>query len=197
MTAGTIFSSQPVLFLQDTHGNGVPSTSVTLSLFTDSQCLSGAGSVGLTGNSASTNASGFAVFSSFQATKVGVYYVKATSTGSVATGCSAAALTVTNGALNNLSFSTHPGGSVAAGVALTTQPVVYAMDLYGNAVPSASVTLSAFTDSGCAAGGSGTLSNGVEASNSTGYAAFALLSYTRTGTIYLKASSGICLQIES
>ena len=82
----------------------------------------------------------------FQATKAGTYCVKASSTGSLKTNCSSAALTVTYGAINSLSFTTQPGGSVTAGVALTMQPVVFGVDLYGTAVKSSLVTLSAFTN---------------------------------------------------
>jgi hypothetical protein len=119
-----------------------------------------------------------------------VYYVKAGS-GALSTSCSSAALTVTFGALNALTFSTQPGGSVAAGTALPTQPVVLAVDAFANVVPSASITLSAFTDSTCATAGTGTLSNGVVSSLSTGHATFASVSYTKAQTIYLKAASGM------
>jgi hypothetical protein len=192
VAAGAVFSSQPVLFLQDSYGNGVPSATVTLSLFTDLGCLTGAETVGLTGNLGTTGVTGLVAFSSFQATKVGVYYVKASS-GSLATSCSASALTVTHGSLNGLWFSTQPGGSVAAGTALTTQPVVYALDAYSNVVPSASIALSAFTDSGCATAGTGTISNGVLSTASTGYATFVSLSYTRAHTTFFKATSGMIL----
>ncbi len=74
---------------------------------------------------------------------------------------------------------------------MTTQPVVYALDAYSNVVPSASITLSAFTDSGCATAGTGTILNGVLSTASTGYATFASVSYTRAQTLYFKASSGI------
>jgi hypothetical protein len=51
--------------------------------------------------------------------------------------------------------------------------------------------LSAYLDSSCLSAGSGTVSSGTLSSNSTGYAAYASVSYNRAQTVYLKATSGM------
>ena len=68
---------------------------------------------------------------------------------------------------------------MTAGVALTMQPVFFGIDLYGTAVESALVTLSAFTNGGCTVFGSGSVANRAVSTNSGGYATFASVSYNR------------------
>ena len=99
-----------------------------------------AGSVGLGGNSAITNSTGFATFWNFQAAKVGSYYVNASS-GALSTVCSSFAICVASGGLNDLMFFSQPVGSVAAGTVPTTQPIVFATDIYGNALQSALIKI--------------------------------------------------------
>lgn len=190
VTAGSHFSSQPSLLVQDLYGNGISSTVVTLSLFTDSACSTAAGDVGIAGDTVTTIGSGSATFSNFKATKTGIYFVKAFAS-ALNSPCSTSTLTVTSGLVSSASFSSQPGGSVAAGDAFTYQPVVYLVDLYGNAVANTSVILSAYSDSSCTISGSGSLRLNVASSGSNGYATFSMVSYNKAQTVYLKASSGI------
>jgi hypothetical protein len=187
ITAGNIFSYQPVLLLTDQYGDAVSAALISLYLYQDSGCSTTAGSVGLTGNTATTNSSGFASFTSFSATKAGSYYVIASYNG-FNSSCSGQALSVTAASLAGLTFSTQPSGSVAAGSAFSTQPIIYAIDSFGNAV-SVSITLSTYTDSSCSSAGSGSLSGGTVSTNSSGYAVYSGLSYNRAQTIYLKATN--------
>ena len=189
VAAGMTLPTQPIVSIQDAFGNGIPSVLVTLSLYTDSSCATEAGSVGQSGNTSTTDSNGLTSFSSFRATQMGVYYIKASGTG-LSTNCSTNPLTVTYGTLSALSFSTQPGGSVIAGASFTTQPVLYAVDVYGNAVSSASITLTAFSNSGCSTPGTGSISNGVVSSALSGYATFTTAFYNRVQTINLKATSG-------
>jgi hypothetical protein len=188
VTAGNLFSTQPVLLLTDQYGDSISGASVSLSLYQDSTCSTAAGSVGLSGNTASTNSSGFAPFTAFNATTAGTYYVKAFYDG-LNSSCSGQALTVTASSLATLSFTIQPSGSVAAGSSFTTQPTVLGLDSFGNAV-SASVTLSAYLDASCSSAGSGAVSSGTISTDSFGIAAYSGVSYNRAQTVYLKVSSG-------
>jgi hypothetical protein len=187
VTAGSIFSTQPVLLLSDQYGDSINSATITLSLYTESSCSTSAGSVGLTGNTATTNSSGYATFTAFNATAAGSYYVKAFF-GGLNSSCSTQAMNVTAGPLSSLSFTSQPSGSVSAGSAFNAQPIVLALDSFGNGV-SASVTLSAYLNSQCTASGAGTVSSGTISTNSSGYAVYSGVYYNRAQTIYLKASS--------
>lgn len=187
VVAGSLFSSQPILLVQDVYGNGVPSAVVALSLFTESTCVAAAGAIGLSGNTATSASDGLATFTSFNATKAGMYYVKA-SASVISSTCSTAALTVTFGPVFSLSFVTQPGGSINAGSSFTKQPIVFVSDQFRNAVPFTSVTLSAYIDNQCVTPGSGSVSNGILSSASTGNTTFSLVSYDRSETIFLKAT---------
>ena len=192
VSAGNNFGSLPVLLLTDTYGNGLNGTLVTLSLFWDSDCLNSALSVNVSGSTAVANSSGYALISEFQATKVGTYYVKASAVG-LNSSCSTASMTVMQGSLSTLSFITQPSGSATAGSNLSIEPILLGVDLYGNAVGSTSVTLTAFTDSGCTIAASGTLANPSQSTNSTGYVSFSASTWLSTiagQSIYFKATSG-------
>ena len=62
VAAGAIFSSQPVLLLQDANGNSVSSTVVSLDIFTDPSCNTVAAAVGSSGNTSTTDLNGLATF---------------------------------------------------------------------------------------------------------------------------------------
>ena len=140
-----------------------------------------------------TNSSGYASISGFQATKVGVYYVKASAAGLNST-CSTNAVTVTQGTLSTLSFVTQPNGTAIAGTAFGIQPLLHGIDIYGNAAGSVSINLTAFIDASCTTEASGTIANSSQSTNATGYVSFSTSTWLSTiagQTIYFKASSGI------
>lgn len=96
------------------------------------------------------------------------------------------------GSVSAASFSTQPGGSAVAAASLSTQPAVQVVDSSGNGIAGVSVTLTAFTASGCGSGASaaGTLANATATTNTSGIATFTSTSYTKAETIYLKATAG-------
>ena len=190
--AGTLFSTQPVLFLTDVYGDAEAGAGVVLYLYSDSYCTSSAGGVGLAGDSVATNSSGYAVFSAFEATTAGSYYVQA-KMASVNSSCSTYALSVTAATPSVVVYTTQPGGSVSAGSVFTTQPVVNVQDAYGNVVSGSSVGLTAFTNAACTTAGLGSLTNTPQTTLSTGSFAFSAVSYDRAQTIYIKAVAGIDL----
>ncbi len=96
------------------------------------------------------------------------------------------------GSATQLVFATPPSSAGTAGSALGTSPSVQVADTYGNPVTGTnpSITLAAFTDSGCTISASGIFSatsNPVTATS--GVASFSSVSYTRAQTVYLRASA--------
>ena len=188
VVAGNNFATS-ALQLTDAYGNLISGTTITLTLYDDSACLN-SNAATVTGNTQSTS-SGIATFSTFQTTLQGVYFVKG-STGSVYSACSGAngGITVLAAALDSISFIQQPAGSVAAGLSFTTQPIIQAVDQYGNVLNAQTVTLTPFLDGSCSSAGSSSLGNGVTSTSISGNAAFINLYYTSAETIYLKATSG-------
>ena len=97
-------------------------------------------------------------------------------------------VTVNAGLPNNLFFIQEPSGSVSAGVAFTTQPIVQIRDQYNNVTGSADlVTLTPFTENTCTTATGGTLAN-ASLNALSGVATFSTVSHSVAGTIYLKAT---------
>jgi hypothetical protein len=181
------FTQQPVVSVYDAYGNVVPSysTAITLAPYTNASCTS-SGSGTLSGSATTTN--GVAAFSGVNYTKVGNLYLKASS-GALATDCSTKVV-MSAGPAASLTFTTQPSANGVVGVNLKVQPVVTAVDAYGNTATSYStaVTISPATDAACASAGAGTLSG--SATTSSGVASFSNVRYSLVGTFYIKASSG-------
>ena len=196
VTAGAIFSSQPVLVLRDALTNVIQGKTITLTVYSDHTCSTVGldASKPLFGETAVTNATGVAVFSGFKTTVAGTYYVKASVKG-VSSSCSGVggALTVSSAAASSFSFEQLPGGTVQAGLAFTTQAIVKVLDQYSNPVPGAVVTLEplAFGDD-CSSGTAlnGTLGNGIVSTGLNGLATFTTTYFDRAKEIQLRATVG-------
>ena len=193
-SSGNALSTQPVVQVLDS-GNTVvaaASNSITLAAFTDSACtVATSGTFGVTTNPL-TASSGSAAFAGVIYTGAPIsIYLKASSSG-LTSACSSA-IAIGAGSVSKLAFSTEPSATESSGAALTTQPVVQVEDSLGTLVGTAnnSITLAAFTDSGCTVTATGTFSvttNPLAAI--AGSATFAGVTYTGAPvTIYLKASS--------
>ncbi|MBS1970375.1 MAG: hypothetical protein JSU04_08705 [Bdellovibrionales bacterium] len=187
-SAGVDFAQQPVVTVYDTYFNVVTgySTAITLTAYTNASCTV-AGTGTLNGGSSGTLSNGVDTFSGVDYTKTGNLYLKATSGGM--TDCSTK-ITVSGGTAAALSFTTEPASKGVAGVNLKTQPVVTALDAYGNVATSYStaITLTPTTDASCSTAGGGTLTG--SATTSSGVASFSNVRYSLPGTVYIKASSG-------
>ena len=188
--AGAVFSSQPVFSLVDAFSNAyTASSTVTVSFYTNNACTVAAGAIGSSGDSL-TITTGSAPFTALKATKVGVYYIKA-STLSKNSSCSTNSLSVTAGAASQISFSPIlSSGTVAAGSPFLVQPSILLTDSYANPVQSASVLISFYNAASCT-GTSLTnigLSGNTTTSNANGVAAFSTLAATKVGTYYVQAS---------
>jgi hypothetical protein len=176
--------------LTDAYHDPIASQNITLSLYSDSSCTT-LSPVSKTGHLNATNLNGQAVFTAFQATVAGTYYVKASGEAGVYSSCSGSsgALTILPGPVSMVTFSRLAAGTVVTGSYFTTQPIVMVTDSFKNGIGAASVTLSAFADSACTTLLSVTLHNNVVSTNSLGEAAFSSLYSDDAGTIYFLATS--------
>lgn len=202
--AGSAFTTQPVVYAVDAFGNPVPSASVILSAFTNVGCsVTGTGSIA--NGVVSTQSTGLATFSTASYSTSQTIHIKATSgtrcrstdqffsLGGV-TACSSGSVVVLASSVSSVSFSTQPGGSITAGSSFTTQPIVVVSDTYGNPVPSANVALTAFTDPACGVAALTSLNNQLQTTSGSGLASFSGVSYNKSQTVYLKATSGTFLR---
>ena len=103
-------------------------------------------------------------------------------------------LTSVVGAVNKITFTTQPSSSAVQNVAFTLQPIVASKDQFDNTRNSDTftITLSAYTDSGCTTPAGGTLGGTLTKNEVAGIANFAGkgINYNTAETIYLKASDG-------
>ena len=131
-------------------------------------------------------------FSGISINKVGVGYTLSANSGGI-TSATSNLFNITPAAASKLAFTTQPSSVATAGVSFASQAVIQVQDTNGNAVTnsSASITLNAYSDSGCTIPASGTLGQTSQsADGTTGNAAFTTLSDTLTGTVFFKAASG-------
>jgi hypothetical protein len=181
-TAGSSFSTQPVVTAYDVDGNVATGYAGTVVLSKRSGPASGS----LTGCTSSLS-SGVATFSSCKLDKVGSYVLLA-SDGTLSD--DSTTVTVSAASVASLSFTTQPAGAVA-GSAFTTQPVITAFDAFGNVATSYNSTVSLSIKSGTGTGG--TLSNCNSPRASSGVAGFSGCRISRNGTgigYVLRASDG-------
>ena len=190
---GSVFSTQPVVEVEDSGGNLISSASnsITLGAFSNSNCTTSISGLTETTNPLSAS-SGKAAFTGVTYSgPTGTIYIGATASGLVKA-CSSA-ITIDSGPAYQLVFSTAPSTAVNSGQTFGIQPIVAVEDSGGNLDSSAtnSITLGAYTDSNCTTLASGNLSattNPVSASS--GHANFAGVTYIgKTGTIYIGATS--------
>ncbi len=191
-TAGTAFATQPVVTVLDADGNTVTGStaSITLAIGTNP------GSGTLSGTATVNAVNGVATFSGLSINKSGTGYTLA-ATSSGLTGATSSTFTIQAGAASTLAFTTEPGSNATAGASLSTQPVVTVQDAQGNTITgsTASIALSAFSDSSCSTAiattpdGSSTLEGSITLSASSGVASFSGVTANRAGSVYLKAST--------
>ena len=82
-------------------------------------------------------------------------------------------------------------GSVQAGTAFSTQPVLNLTDVYGTGIASALITLELFTDASCSiSAGTTGLTGNTATTVTNGQATFTVFKSTQVGVYYVKASAG-------
>ena len=190
-TAGTAFSTQPAVTVEDAEGNLVPNSSVTLSI------TSGA-TLTCTSNTVTTNSSGVAAFSGCKTTTAGSGYTLKATDGSV--NATSSTFTVAAGSASQLVFTTGPPSSIGKGSSNKFSTSVTLEDAYGNTVTgnSSQVTLT-ITSSGatltCSSSG-----NPLDLNASTGIAAFSgcyFKSSITSGNYTLTATDGTIVSLPS
>ena len=163
-TAGSAWSTQPVVEIRDAQGNRVTGATDSVTLTITSGTGTAGAALSCTSNAVAAS-SGVASFSGCQIDKAGTGYTLTASSGSL-TAATSSSLAIAAGTANRLAITTQPIGSTS-GTTLTTQPVVTIQDAQGNTVTgsSAPVTVTIGSGSGGTLGGTTTVSavNGVAA----------------------------------
>jgi len=181
-TAGTAFSSQPVVQAEDAGGNAIAAYAGTVAL----SIRSGPAGATLSGCAIARRSGGATTFSGCSLDKSGSYVLLARD--GAASGDSAS-FAVSAAGVSTLAFTTQPAGATGGSV-FTTQTVVTAFDAFGNVATSYSGTVTLSIKVGTGTGG--TLS-GCSASRSGGVATFCGCRISRAGTgigYVLRASDG-------
>ncbi len=165
-TAGLPVAAPPAVLVTDANGNPVAGVAVTFAV------TAGGGSIAPV-TAVSTNASGIATLTSWTlGTVAGVNTVTATGTGLTPALISFTATGVA-GVATQLQVLTQPSPTAQSGVALVQQPAVRLADVFGNAVVTNGVTITASL-----ASGSGTLGGTATAATVGGVATFTNLAIT-------------------
>jgi hypothetical protein len=184
---GLSFPSQPVVILKDGLGNAYTSaTPVIISAYYNSACtkpapLSIAGTL-----SATSDASGIARFSNLNFLNLGSFFLKATAgTVSICSGQFSVSGTQTSSSKLKINYV-----SPFAVSGFFFNFFVETEDALGNLISASQnpITVSAYSDSSCITAATGTLSGGTGFAYN-GQAFFGALTYSNSGTIYLKATS--------
>jgi hypothetical protein len=186
-TAGTAWTTQPAVTVEDAIGDKVTTStaSITLAIGTNP----GGGRVVCTSDPISAS-SGVATFAGCQINAAGIGYTL-TATSSGLTSATSGTFTIATGGAMQLVFTTQPGGG-SVGVAWAQQPVVTLEDSYGNTVTgvaqNVTVALDYSSDPGNSAKLQGTTT--VALVPSTGQATFTNLHISRAGTEFILTAIG-------
>ena len=185
-TAGTAYSTQPVVTVQDALGSTVITSNAAVTV----AISSGTGISGATlSGTLTVNASnGVATFAGLSIDKAGTgYTLTATSTGLTSSTCTT--LNIGAGTAAKLAFTTQPSSSNTAGIAFSNQPVVQVQDAYGNLVTLSTAPVSLAITTGTGTNGA-VLAGTTTLNTVSGVVTFSGLSINLVGTGYtLMASS--------
>ncbi|MFI5280102.1 MAG: beta strand repeat-containing protein [Gemmatimonadales bacterium] len=193
--AGVALAQQPTVQLRDASGNAVARAGVVVSAAVAS------GTAAITHGTATTNASGTAVFSGLVVAGASGPYTLRFNASGCGSADAAAATTLSAGTATQVALLTQPSTSSPSGTALPTQPVLQLEDAFGNHVAQAGVKVAATLLSG--PGGS-TVANDTAVSDATGKATFSgykisglvgsyTLRFTAPGLASAVASSALAL----
>ena len=134
--AGVAFATQPIVTVQDQHGNTVTgdTSTVSLALTTGTGVLSGTASMAAVAGVADFTGKGMNI------DLVGADKVLTASDGGLTT-ATTAAFTITHAAASQIVITTQPSASTVAGVAFAQQPVAEIRDALGNVATTDSSTV--------------------------------------------------------
>jgi hypothetical protein len=181
--AGTAFTTQPVVTIQDAGGNTVTASAASVTLAITAGTGTSGAALSCTSGTAVTAVNGFATFAGCQITKVGANYTLKATSGTL-TLATSGALTVTPGAPAKLVFTTQPVGA-AYSLPFATQPVVTIQDASGNTATQSvlNVTLAISPGTG-AAGAARSCTGGTTIAAVAGIAAFTGCTIDMASTTY-------------
>jgi hypothetical protein len=194
-TAGVIFAPQPAIRVQDCVGNLVASDNGRV---ITAARLTGTGS--LQGTTTATTVNGIATFTNLSYNVAETITINFTAAG--LTNVTSGNIVVSAANANHLVFTTQPGGAVSyTGSALKQQPVVKALDSFGNVssggiVPGQNVTLTLTTGPGTLLG---TTALDISSSGGNGSVTFTNVQCSDAGTNnqITAASSGLTNAVSS
>ncbi len=179
-TAGNAISPAPTVQVEDTFGNAVPGSGVTVTMTANGFSFTGGSTTSTT-----TNAGGLATFSNLVTNTAGSGYTL-TAASSGLGNVTSNSFTVNPAAANKLAFVQQPT-TTTAGNAISPAPTVQVEDTFGNAVADngATVTMSVNSGPGAFTGGSTTSTT----TNAGGLATFSNLVLNTSGSYTIKATS--------
>ncbi len=191
-TAGTAWSQQPIVAVEDGYGNVITTDSssvVTLSISTNPS----GGTLTCSSGTSVTVVNGYATFfgCSISSGSSSSYFTLLATSSAGYTSDTSSAFYVTGSGGNQLVFTTQPGGG-AAGVAWSQQPVVAVEDANGNVITTDSSSVVYLTTGSNPTGGTLTCTSGTSVTVVNGYATFSgcrISSGTSSSTFTLAASS--------
>ncbi|MGE3857126.1 MAG: hypothetical protein AB7G21_09245 [Dehalococcoidia bacterium] len=186
-TAGSAFTTQPVVQVLDGDGNVVTGSAASV----QAVIRGGTGTFGasLSGTTTATASNGVATFANLAINRSGTGYQLTFYTGGLS--AHSAAFNVAAGVASKLVIARQPSGAIA-GAALTGQPIVHVTDAAGNVIAGAGtpITLAiapATGTTGAVLGGTTTVNT-----DASGVATFTDLTIDLAGTGYvLAATSGV------
>ena len=179
-TAGVVFSTQPVVYVEDQYGNLETSDNATEVTATSSPLGSGP----LHGTTTVTASGGIATFTNLSDNKAGTLSLRFTSAPSL-TAATSSSIVVSPAAASQLGIHTQPGSTATVNVPFSPQPVVYVEDQYGNLETGDSTTqVTASLNTG-----SGPLHGTTTVTASGGVATFTNLADATAETITLRFTS--------
>jgi hypothetical protein len=184
-TAGVAFSTQPVIYVEDQFGNvetGDNTTQVTAASLP-------MGSGPLQGPTTVTVSSGIAAFTDLADDTAETITIQFTSS-PVLTAATSGNVVISPAAASQLAINTQPSSAATAGVAFSTQPVIYVEDQYGNLESSDNTTQ---VTAASLPIGSGPLQGTTTVTVSGGIATFTDLADNTAETITIQFTSSLVL----
>ena len=179
VASGATLAQQPAVRLRDAAGNNLTVNGVVIN-------VSIPAGASLTGSTSATTTSGIATFAGLGISgTVGSYSLSFSSSG--VTGITSSAISVTAGAVAQMTIASQPGGATS-GSAFTAQPAVQLRDGAGNAVAQSGTAITAAIATGPA--GATLLGTGSATTNASGLATFSGLGLSGTvGNYTIRFSS--------
>ncbi len=181
--AGSAFTTQPAITIQDAGGNTVTTSSASVTLAITTGTGAAGAALSCTGGTSVAAVNGIATFAGCQITKPGSGYTLKATSGTL-TLATSSAFTVAPGAPSKLIVSPQPVGA-AYSVAFATQPIITIQDANGNTATQSSLAVTLAISPGTGAAGAVlSCTGGTTIAAVNGIAAFSGCSIDKASTTY-------------